>query len=371
MLLGAYLCALVYGSLYPWTGWQASGGSALSFISDGWPRYWTAFDLLANLLLYAPLGALCLVSMRDRAETIACMLGCGTMAFLLSLSVEALQHFMPGRVPSLADLIANTAGALSGALAMLVGIRLAGARSARLSSQHWVRSGAMGPALLIAWVVMQLHPQRLLFGHGDIVRPLTVLWQLAVGDSLQAGSPPALRAEALADSIRLHADYAVFVEASGTGCAIVALGLLVREVFPRHLPRSLITALLVIAGGMLHAMTEAALVGSGHAFAWLSAGAQGGMLTGVLLLAALATAQRRTRLAICVAALVLTCVLTSILPLDAYYRSALGRWDHGAWRNLTGLLQAANLIWPLTAIAWCGWRLSRPGRDLGTIIRGR
>jgi VanZ family protein len=371
MLLGAYLCALLYGSLYPWTGWRASGGSALSFITDGWPRYWTGFDLLANLVLYIPLGALCCASLRRRGNARSTALGCTLAAAIVSISIEGLQHFMPGRVPSLADLVANTVGAFTGAVLVKTGMRLAGGRGHQLSSQHWVRGGAAGPALLVAWVVMQLHPQRLLFGHGDIVRPVFWLWHTLAGDPGETGMPVRLRAAASADSIRLHADYMVFIEASGTACAIVAIGLLVREVFPRHAPRGWITALLLIGGGVMHALTEAALVGSGHAFAWLSAGAQGGMLTGALLLAAFTTALRQTRLAICIMALALTGVLTSVFPLDAFYQSSLGRWDHGAWRNLTGLLQAANLVWPLTAIAWCGWRLLRPGRNLGTIIRGQ
>jgi len=371
MLLGAYLCALLYGSLYPWTGWRASGGSALSFISDGWPRYWTGFDLLANLLLYVPMGALCCASMRGRATALSTTLGCTLAAAIVSVGIEGLQHFMPGRVPSVADLVANTAGALAGAVLMTSSMRLAGKHGHWLSSQHWVRGGATGPALLVAWVVMQLHPQRLLFGHGDIARPAAWLWHTVAGDAQATGMPIALRAATSADAIRLHADYTVFIEASGTACAIVAIGLLVREVFPRHAPRGWITAILLTGGCVMHALTEAALVGSGHAFAWLSAGAQGGMLTGALLLAAFTTAFRQTRLAICIGALVLTGVLTSVFPLDAYYQSALGRWDHGAWRNLTGLLQAANLAWPLAAIAWCGWRLFRPGRNLGSIIRGQ
>ena len=54
----AYLALIVYASLHPFSGWRDPGLSPIYFLTAGWPRYWTAFDLLTNVLAYLPLGFL-------------------------------------------------------------------------------------------------------------------------------------------------------------------------------------------------------------------------------------------------------------------------------------------------------------------------
>jgi len=147
--------------------------------------------------------------------------------------------------------------------------------------------------------------------------------------------------------------------------------MLVREMFPASAPRVLITGALLAVAALTRAATSAALFGVSHSVSWLTAGAQGGLAVGVVLLSVLAAALRRTRLWICIGAIALTATLTCVFPVDAYYASALGRWDRGAWRNFTGLLEAAALLWPFAAIAWCAVRLTGMRADPGSIIRGR
>ena len=57
-LLGAYWLLVVYGSLYPLSGWRDQGLSPLEFLVAPVPKYYTGFDLLANLAAYFPLGFL-------------------------------------------------------------------------------------------------------------------------------------------------------------------------------------------------------------------------------------------------------------------------------------------------------------------------
>ena len=52
----AWCGLVVYGSLHPFTGWRDTGVSPIAFLEGGWPRYWTAFDLAANVAVYLPLG---------------------------------------------------------------------------------------------------------------------------------------------------------------------------------------------------------------------------------------------------------------------------------------------------------------------------
>ena len=54
IVLARYLalawCALiVYASLHPFSGWRSTGISPWGFLTAAWPRYWTGFDLGANV----------------------------------------------------------------------------------------------------------------------------------------------------------------------------------------------------------------------------------------------------------------------------------------------------------------------------------
>jgi len=371
VLLGAYLCALVYGSLYPWSGWRSTGGSSLGFLFEPWSRYWTWFDVLANVVVYVPLGALAATLLRRHFGRAAAFVVPILLGAFASLVLESLQSFVPARVPSRLDWLANTAGAALGAAASVLSGRIAAARRSSQRPDAWKTNSAVGPALLVAWLAVQMHPQRLLFGSGDLVAPVLSLWFRLFGAedaSPSAGEAAIERARQIADAVRLDVDYTVLVEATGTASAIVALGLLVREMFPANAPRVLITGALLAGAALVRTTTSAALFGGSQAFAWLTAGAQGGLAVGIVVLSVLATARRRTRLWLCIAALVLATALTCLFPIDPYYESAVGRWDHGAWRNFTGLLGAATLLWPFAAIAWCAARILGPVQERGPII---
>ncbi len=376
VLLGAYLCALAYGSLYPWTGWRRAGGSGLAFLLEPWSRYWTWFDVLTNVAMYLPVGAMAFAVLRRRSRTLlpAMLAILGGVAF--SLAVETAQSYLPGRVPSRLDWLANSAGTGVGAL-LAAGFPRLFPALARWPAQHWRGAdGAVGLALISAWLAIQMYPQRLLFGNGDVTELAIRLWLGFVepifgADSAGLAQPIAQRAKSLADAIRLDQDYSVLVEATGTAAAIVAIGMLVREIYSSDASRATITGALIAAAAIVRSASATLLLGASQTFAWLSAGAQGGVVVGAVALTMLSTGRRRARLRACIAAIALTALLTCLFPVDPYYESALGHWDRGAWRNFTGLLEAATLLWPFVAVSWCAVRLATMRRDPGSIIRGR
>ena len=62
----ALICLITYASLYPFTDWRNQGISPLTYLTAPLPKYWTGFDVAANLLGYAPLGfLLTLASLRS------------------------------------------------------------------------------------------------------------------------------------------------------------------------------------------------------------------------------------------------------------------------------------------------------------------
>ncbi|NCP40015.1 MAG: VanZ family protein, partial [Rhodoferax sp.] len=51
-----YLGLVVYASLYPFGPWRDQGNDPWVFLLAPWPKYWTGFDVVSNVLGYIPLG---------------------------------------------------------------------------------------------------------------------------------------------------------------------------------------------------------------------------------------------------------------------------------------------------------------------------
>ena len=114
----AYTLLIAYASLSPFTGWRAPAGDAWHFLTV-WPRYITRHDVFINILAYIPFGllaALTLYRWRDHATTVTPIVIVTVTGATLSLCMETLQVFIPGRVAELTDLLTNTAGSLVGAI---------------------------------------------------------------------------------------------------------------------------------------------------------------------------------------------------------------------------------------------------------------
>jgi VanZ family protein len=74
-------------------------------------------DIVSNLALYVPLGALCCWALERRlGNVLVAAVGAVVLAAVLSLVVEYAQAFSPSRVSSLIDLTSNVTGAAIGAL---------------------------------------------------------------------------------------------------------------------------------------------------------------------------------------------------------------------------------------------------------------
>jgi concanavalin A-like lectin/glucanase superfamily protein/VanZ like protein len=80
------------------------------------------FDILANVLLYMPLGfgLGCIAHQRRSRQATAVMTGL-IIGFALSAIIEALQIALPTRVPSVIDVMSNSLGTMLGSLAAFFG----------------------------------------------------------------------------------------------------------------------------------------------------------------------------------------------------------------------------------------------------------
>jgi len=153
-----YLALTVYASLMPFdlhADLQLAGAN----FRRAW-GYWpfgnlhrvSRGDMLSNLLLYCPLGALLaarwsLGRSLPRAVVVLCAAG-GCLA--TSVAVELMQTFSSSRTSSALDVLMNAGGGLAGALAGLAFGRRAWLRVLRAANDRWVRRPMILPACLLA-----------------------------------------------------------------------------------------------------------------------------------------------------------------------------------------------------------------------------
>lgn len=342
-LLASYGVLVVYASLFPFDGWRSQGVAPWAFLTAPWPRYWTRFDVIANLLGYVPLGALLTMALaRAGRPRLAPVLGVAGPA-LLSLSLEAIQTYLPQRVPSQADALLNATGALLGATGALVLLRWR-----LLGSWAHFRAGWQQPgghwawAVLLLWPLAVLYPTPVPFGTGQFWPRLeAALWRAADGSPLQAWLP---------QSAPLAAPSPL------TEALLVALSLwlpvLLGYASLRHVGQRCAFALLfgVVAWGS-GALSAVLSFGPLHAWAWLTPPTQLGLaVAGAMSLFALPLGSRAAALLAVLAGGLMLGLLNRV-PDPAYLGEWLQTWEQGRFSRFHGLSQWLGWIWPWAALA--------------------
>jgi len=144
---------ILYGSLYPFAFYACLDpvGGFRDLLAT-WKQPSSLGDLLANVLLYLPLGlfaARALPGMASPLRVITAVLA-GTG---LSMSVEFAQMYDVGRVSAMSDVYANSLGALLGAVAGT-------ALSIDLRLRYWqdLRRRPSAALLLFGWLAYRLFP---------------------------------------------------------------------------------------------------------------------------------------------------------------------------------------------------------------------
>jgi VanZ family protein len=332
-LLLAYSVLVIYATLHPLRGWSAAGVDAFAFLTAPLPRYILRFDVLANIVGYAPLGFLAVLAVHPRLRGRCAVVAASLAAVLLSFSLEALQSYLPSRTPSNLDFAANAAGAVAGAL---IAARLAdfllmggGVKGARYRVFRTGRGIDLGLVVLALWMFTQLDPHSLLFGAGDL-RPL-----------LQA------------DTTGLHpAEVFIGAEALVAGANAIAIGLLIALLaLPGPHTRPLIVAALACALA-LHACAYAVLFGSAEAFNWLTPGAYLGTAAGLVIVLAAVALPRPAQLALCALAIMAAAVVVNIAPPNPYLADSLATWRQGYFFHFAGLTRLISAAWPFIGLAY-------------------
>jgi VanZ family protein len=360
-LASVYALTIVYASLYPFGEWRDQGNDPWAFLLAPWPKYWTWFDLGINILGYAPFGALLALALFRRAATARPLVLAIAVASVFSLSLEALQAYLPMRVASREDWLLNSLGAGLGAGVALLLERAGALQRWNHIRRRWFVPDARGGLVLLAlWPVALLFPSavplglgqvwgRLLINLHELLRPQADLEQPLLHYLVELLPPAPLGLTPLSPVTEL-------------GC--VAIGVVLPSllgycVIPAWHRRVLFGLSVVVVGVGVSTMSAALSWGPSHAWAWLNGVAQMGLVVGALMAFVLTAVPWRTGCAIALVAMGAYLSLLNQAPESPYFAQILQTWEQGRFIRFNGLAQWCGWLWPYAAGVYFVLRLGQ------------
>jgi VanZ family protein len=336
----AYTLLVTYASLYPLAGWRPDFEGVFGFVFAPWPRYYTLADLLLNVAGYLPHGFLVALALRPFLSVRASAIVATILGASLSLGMEALQAFMPPRVPSNLDVLCNGLGALGGAmLGVTVGERWFLSGHLYRWRQELFLHGAgvdAGFLLVLLWLFTQLNPEIWLFGNGDL------RYWLGEAANLEY-SPGSYR----------------WIETGVTAANLAGICLLTQVL--AHAKRSLAAPLLALVSAALVLKSIAALTlfKPGDAALWLTPGSMLGIPLGLTAYLGLSRLPRRWVAGAAAGLLGVGIVLVNLAPENPYLEASVRTWRHGHFLSFEGMTGLVSAAWPFAACGYLLWTALR------------
>jgi VanZ family protein len=351
--LAVYTVLVVYGSLYPFSGWRTLGISPFAYLTDPLPQYLTAFDVITNVLGYMPFGALAVLALYPRwrgalAAGVAFIGGA-----MLSGSMEAVQTYLPTRVASNLDLAANALGALLGAAltAPATSMLLDRGLLRRMRFMWFERDAAYMIGLSGLWPFAAMYPAPFLFAVGDLPRVLWLSIDPVMQDALLAWTPAAWNVAAWPAHLGAKLSdgaWETLITSLNLFAALVLATLPMRTRAPRvRLLLGLVIATLGAKAGATFLQSRAGLT-----FDWATDGAIAGIACGTLAGLLSLRYSRAWRATLAGLALIVALVLVNLLPVNPYFDIVLADWRQGRYLHFNGLSQWLAWVWPYAALGW-------------------
>lgn len=343
-LAAAYALLIVYGSLYPFSGWLPAE-DVFAFLSGSWPRYIIRSDVITNILVYLPLGLLLARALRYRLRPAGAIFTATLICLLLSFAMESLQALLPERVSSRLDLLLNGLGGLGGALLARLTLYPPGPlRKIAALRREWFLPGRamdLGLVALGLWALSQLTPLLLALDTASLRKGLLPLWT--------PGFPTPFNWPQLA----------------AYACAIAGLGL-----FASTLARPEKNLSLPFIG-FVSAVLLAKIFGMGR---YLSLETALGAAMGMVLAVSLQRSARPIRLAAAGLALLAGFALAELEPAlgAVFHQPHAFNWVpfRGQMHNLAGFSEILSLFWPFLALGCLAAFATKPGRRRSAALLG-
>ncbi len=342
---------IVYASLYPFTGWRLPGVSPWAFLVLPWSRYWTAFDVVANLLGYLPLGALVFgaaVRSGQRAP-VAVAQGIGA-SFVLSFAMEWVQNFLPQRVSSNLDLFLNVSGGSLGVVAAGLMHKWGAVERWQAVRERWfIARSAGGLSLLCLWPLGLLFPTPVPLGLGQVLtrlRDTLEEWLQGTALEIPAASWLHTSPEAVASVLAPGGEFAVTV------MGLLAPCLLAFSISKPGWRRSLLVLGLATAAVAATTLSTALNFGPQHALAWQTDSAVAAFLAAIVTAVLLAWVPPRAAAALGLMGLTALVALVAQAPTDPYFADSLQAWEQGRFIRFHGAAHWVGWLWPYAALAY-------------------
>ena len=336
-----YLALVIYTSLYPFSEWRAPAQEVRIFLTAPWPAYFTWTDLTINVLAYIPAGALLTLVFMPFWRGAAAATLATILATLLSLAIEVTQVFLPGRIPSNADLLCNAIGAFLGAtVAFSIGGRgILSGKLYRMRQRYFHPGRAVDLCflLLALWLFTQLSADIRMFGNGDIRHLLQALPQVGY-------TPRAY----------------VVLEAAITGLSLCGVALMLTSICRSRGAAAVSVIVLMLFAIALKTLAAKLLFTAGDSTLWVAPGAIWGLLLGTAVWLLLLGAPLALQIASATTFIALALALVNAAPQNPYLDAALRVARYGHYSSLIDLTNAVSSLWPFASIAFLtfiGYRL--------------
>jgi hypothetical protein len=114
------------------------------------------------------------------------------------------------------------------------------------------------------------------------------------------------------------------------------------------------------AGLLVKTLASSLLFRPDNALVWVTPGAEGGFIIGMIMLTGLVFAPQVAQRRLAVVTLILSLVVVNTIPVNPYFVSTLQGWVQGKFLNFNGAAQFLSLLWPFFAL----WFLLLPSHKL-------
>lgn len=330
--LVVYALSIVYVSLSPFTGWSEVEAQAVFRLQ--WPRYISFFDVVINILAYIPLGLFAHIFLRQRMGSRWAVFLSVLIGIALSFAMECLQQYLPTRIASSVDLLANAGGAI-------IGVALSAWFSwtphleivSALRDKIFIRGrlANLGQLLLALWFVTQLNPSIPFLGAGNVINMLLEPWNSRT------------------DAASLWIPQAAGMALNFCGIALFISLLIQRSLKPAWFAVAVLALALAIKTAAAVMLLKEPLIPH-----WFGRETIAGVVGGIVLLLIFSSLRRRQRIIVAGLIILAGGVMSK---LAAIYDSPteilrVFKWPYGQLLNFTSLTQFINEAWPLAAVVY-------------------
>jgi hypothetical protein len=249
--------------------------------------------------------------------------------------------FLPIRIASNVDLLANALGALVGATGarLLAPTRALGARLHAMRHRLFEEgmTADVGFVIVLLWLVTQFHPTAQLFGTGALRATLDL-------PAYSAHTP-----------LLAFASEAVVVMFNLLGVGLLLSALMRGTSRPIPVIGSAVGAALAVK-----VFSAIALLQASMPFAWFTPGVAAGLAAGWILLFAAIRLPRPAQLAIAAACIAIATAVINLAPDNPYLSVPPRLLARGAshFLSFSGIVRALSELWPLLAMGYLAYALS-------------